>query len=253
METDQDQDSAGTNEIEVLAGEIIRYGREMGLPYNAVSADISDPDPMLGCDGRPLAETLFQWVDPQLAYWKDRGFALRSGLVHATRTMAEPFYFSEGGVVQSWRSSSSKLEFDLVGESADHSVRASIVCPCHLPFGVIGAVVWASDKKIENLAEIFDAYVDKLFVLTFKFICTYREEAFARLPHMGPELTRREIQCLKWAAAGKTDSEIAVIVGISSPTVRFHLTNASRKLDVTGRSQAIHMATKLGYVGRIRS
>ena len=251
MEFDHGQQNMRSEEISSLADEILRYGREMGLPYNAVSADISDPDPMLDCNGLPLAETRFQWIDPKLAYWKDRGFALRSGLVQATRTLAEPFYYSEGEPVRSWRPTASTQPFDLGRESAEYQVRSGIVCPCHLPFGVIGAVVWASNEKLENLSEIFHAYADRLFVLTFKFICTYREEALARLPHKGPELTRREIQCLKWAAAGKTDSEIAIIVGISSPTVRFHLTTASRKLDVTGRSQAIHMATKLGYVGRI--
>ena len=66
-------------------------------------------------------------------------------------------------------------------------------------------------------------------------------------------LTRREIQCLKWAAAGKTDGEISEIVGISLPTVRFHITNASRKLGVPGRSQAVHRAANLGYIGALHA
>jgi DNA-binding CsgD family transcriptional regulator len=36
---------------------------------------------------------------------------------------------------------------------------------------------------------------------------------------------------------------------IALPTVRFHVTNASRKLNAAGRSQAIHRAGVLGYVG----
>ena len=38
-------------------------------------------------------------------------------------------------------------------------------------------------------------------------------------------------------------------MSISVPTVRFHMTNAARKLNVTGRSQAIYRAATLGYVG----
>ncbi|HAQ76512.1 MAG TPA: LuxR family transcriptional regulator, partial [Hyphomonas sp.] len=57
-------------------------------------------------------------------------------------------------------------------------------------------------------------------------------------------------QCLKWAAIGKTDSEIATIMGISVPTIRFHLTNAGQKLSVSGRAQAVRVATSLGYIGR---
>jgi DNA-binding CsgD family transcriptional regulator len=62
-------------------------------------------------------------------------------------------------------------------------------------------------------------------------------------------LTRREIQCLKWAAAGKTDSEVGQIMHIAVPTVRFHIRNAAGKLKATGRAQATHRAALLGYVG----
>tara|TARA_R110002051_G_scaffold6819_5_gene32358 strand:+ start:3840 stop:4253 length:414 start_codon:yes stop_codon:yes gene_type:complete len=71
---------AGTQAMR-LAGEVAALGEAMGLPYIAVSADIGSPEPMCDLSGRPLAETLFRWIDPQLAYWKDRAFALRSGYV----------------------------------------------------------------------------------------------------------------------------------------------------------------------------
>ncbi|WP_374283678.1 helix-turn-helix transcriptional regulator, partial [Novosphingobium sp.] len=62
-------------------------------------------------------------------------------------------------------------------------------------------------------------------------------------------LTRREVQCLRWAAAGKTDSEIGIILDVSVSTVRFHLRNAAAKLGATGRAQSIQLAAGLGYVG----
>ncbi len=70
-----------------------------------------------------------------------------------------------------------------------------------------------------------------------------------RTPATPAPLTRREIQCLKWAAMGKTDGDISEIMHISLPTVRFHITNAARKLNVMGRPQAIYKAATLGYVG----
>jgi hypothetical protein len=77
-------------------------GRAVGLPYIAASADISSPKPMLGVDGRPLAESLFRWIDPKLEYWRDRAFALRAPFVFATRLTSEPFYFQDGRL-QTWR------------------------------------------------------------------------------------------------------------------------------------------------------
>ena len=80
-------------------------------------------------------------------------------------------------------------------------------------------------------------------------MATYQEAR--SLGPQGPAvyLTRREIQCLKWAAAGKTDSEIATIIDISLPTVRFHITNGAKKLGVAGKARAIQRATTLGYIG----
>ncbi len=85
-----------------LARVIDRAGREIGLPYIAVSADISDPAPMIGPDGKPLAETLFRWLNPDFAYWKDRSFALRASLIQVFRVCSEPFYFHDGRL-GSWR------------------------------------------------------------------------------------------------------------------------------------------------------
>jgi DNA-binding CsgD family transcriptional regulator len=52
-------------------------------------------------------------------------------------------------------------------------------------------------------------------------------------------LTRRELECLAWVSRGKTDQEIAGIVGVAPRTVRFHIDNAKTKLNVGSRVQAI--------------
>jgi DNA-binding response OmpR family regulator len=51
-------------------------------------------------------------------------------------------------------------------------------------------------------------------------------------------LGEREIECLTWAARGKTSAEIAQIVGTSRRNVDFHIETACRKLDVATRVQA---------------
>ena len=52
-------------------------------------------------------------------------------------------------------------------------------------------------------------------------------------------LGEREIECLTWAARGKTSAEIAQIVGTSKRNVDFHIETACRKLDVATRVQAV--------------
>jgi LuxR family quorum sensing-dependent transcriptional regulator len=54
-----------------------------------------------------------------------------------------------------------------------------------------------------------------------------------------PALTNRERNCLAFVADGRTDWQIAVLLGVSEPTVRFHLNNARRKLGAVNRAQAV--------------
>ena len=53
---------------------------------------------------------------------------------------------------------------------------------------------------------------------------------------------RRELDCLKWIAAGKTAWEASVILGISERTVRFHLNGAREKLNCMTTTQAVAKA-----------
>ena len=55
-------------------------------------------------------------------------------------------------------------------------------------------------------------------------------------------ISARELDCLKWMAAGKTAWEASVILGISERTVRFHLNAAREKLDCMTTTQAVAKA-----------
>lgn len=62
-------------------------------------------------------------------------------------------------------------------------------------------------------------------------------------------LTDREVECLRWAARGKTAQDIAVILDRSLATVCLHLNNAARKLDAQNRAQAIARAAHYRLLG----
>jgi DNA-binding CsgD family transcriptional regulator len=55
-------------------------------------------------------------------------------------------------------------------------------------------------------------------------------------------ISARELDCLKWTAAGKTAWEASVILGISERTVRFHLNVAREKLNCITTTQAVAKA-----------
>ncbi|HAH10693.1 MAG TPA: hypothetical protein DCL54_11270 [Alphaproteobacteria bacterium] len=65
----------------------------------------------------------------------------------------------------------------------------------------------------------------------------------------GKALSRREREILNWVAQGKCDSEIAIILGISERTSRFHMANVKRKLRAPTRIEAVTLAVRAGLIG----
>lgn len=63
-----------------------------------------------------------------------------------------------------------------------------------------------------------------------------------------PGLSAREIDCLHWAAMGRSNPEIGKILVVSSNTVRFHMKNAFRKLGVSSRMSAVSRAQEIGVI-----
>jgi transcriptional regulator EpsA len=61
-------------------------------------------------------------------------------------------------------------------------------------------------------------------------------------------ITKRESEILQWLYMGKTNWEISSILSISPLTVKNHVQNLLRKLDVQNRSQAVVKAAKFGLI-----
>jgi len=60
------------------------------------------------------------------------------------------------------------------------------------------------------------------------------------------KLSPREVECLRWAAFGKTAGEIAEIEGISVHTVRQYFKAGTAKLNARNQTQAVARALKYG-------
>ena len=123
--------------------------------------------------------------------------------------------------------------------------------PVHQPFGQIGmAAFCAPHPSVTDMSAQFEAHADRLMLLSHRFISSYAEATRRRrwLP-TDCQLTKREIECLRWAAVGKTDREISMILSRSHATIRFHIQNAGIKLNAVNRSQTVFKAAQLGFIG----
>jgi len=66
------------------------------------------------------------------------------------------------------------------------------------------------------------------------------------MDHCIKKLTLRELTTLNWVKNGKTNWEIAKIMGVTERTIRFHVESIFVKLNVTSRSQAVATAIEHG-------
>jgi DNA-binding CsgD family transcriptional regulator len=196
-----------------------------------------------------LARDVFGWAGEDKVWWRNSRIALDSPLTTACRFESQPFWVNAGGF--HLRQPNTYLSsIDLANFENRAMTKAAIVVPVHLPFGQIGAVSFNPlDPENTNLEREFLEWGDALGLYARTFISTY-VHAMGSMQALPPEsrLSKREVECLRWAAIGKTDLEISMIMSRSRATVRFHIHNASIKLNAVNRSQTVFKAAQLGYI-----
>jgi DNA-binding CsgD family transcriptional regulator len=216
----------------------------------ATCDDISSKEPMLDADGAIINAEIFGWLADGERWWEDSRLALSSPLPRACRYESEVFWANAKGIYSRYHNEYLD-EIDLSNFEARALTKAAIVVPVHMPFGQIGAVSFMStDRSVSDLSEQFVASADFLATIARRFVASYvvvmRKKR--RIP-ADCMLSKREVECLHWAAIGKTDKEISMILERSHATVRYHVHRAGEKLNSVNRSQTIFKAGQLGYLG----
>lgn len=219
----------------------------------AASHNIAKNEALVDAEGKMLATEVFGW-DAKNDWLKSAYLALESPLTMACRYESEPFWINDKVVCTQYPNPFLE-EIDLSRFRERAKTNAAIVVPVHMPFSQIGAVSFNPfDEEQTDLSEPYEKYGMELGLYARAFIRSY----MLVLPRVqilpsGSRLSKREVECLRWAAMGKTDIEISMIIKRSRATVRFHIHNASQKLDAVNRSQAVFKATQLGYISNMRS
>ncbi|MDR7102385.1 helix-turn-helix transcriptional regulator [Croceicoccus sp. BE223] len=205
---------------------------------------------MQDADGNVLASTVFGWPTNRNQWWLKPQLALDSPLPIACRYESEPFWAN----IHGFHSRTHNPMLDTIElKNFEKLVHApAVICiPIHQPFGQIGAVSFSRPESEQlDLSKEFEIHADSLERVSRRFVTSYSRLTCrrSRIPQ-NCRLTDREVVCLRWAAIGKTDAEIAQIIHRSCATVRFHIQNARGKLDAVNRSQTIFKAAQLGFLG----
>jgi len=106
--------------------------------------------------------------------------------------------------------------------------------------------VWGilpTDVSAEELTAAVHALSQGLIVGTATLLFESENEPLARGP-----LTDRELEVLGLLSKGLANKQIAVALGISEHTVKFHVSSIYTKLNVTNRTEAVRAGLRGGWI-----
>ncbi|WP_284947093.1 LuxR family transcriptional regulator [Acidisoma cladoniae] len=117
----------------------------------------------------------------------------------------------------------------------DYGWTDGLVIPVHGPAGYQGVVSLAAQRPLDLSA----SDISLLWVMSLALHARCRTTpGLGESSSVRPQLTARELECMRWVASGKTDWEIAQLVAISASTVHFHVERVKKRLGTSSRTEA---------------
>lgn len=229
--------AALTSQPAVLSESLEQVLREIGTPlYAFMAANIA---------GRQMREPaiLTNYPEEWRRRYVDGNYTIRDPVVRGMQNRLTPMVWGTQAEYNELPPEGRK-HYD---EAAEFGLRIGLIVPLYFSGQEYATFAVASDEAEET-------FLPKAFwrATVMQVIAPYIYDALRRISGGGTveaeALTRREAECLAWAAQGNSMADIGTILGVSRNTVIFHLGNAKRKLGVDTLQGAVARAMSLGYV-----
>lgn len=134
---------------------------------------------------------------------------------------------------------------DLVDQALAYGWREVMGIPIHGPGNYQGLVTMSSKEHLTLTPA--DRAVLQAMAIAIHERC-HKTIRFGTGNESIPPMTARELECMRWVAAGKSDAEIAAIVGISASTAHFHVEKVKKKLETKSRTEAVALLLLEGLI-----
>jgi LuxR family quorum sensing-dependent transcriptional regulator len=173
------------------------------------------------------------WPEDWLTRYVAENFVNHDFGVAEARTRFAPFAWSEAKAARVLTAGEKRIWQAVL----DHGWNDGFSVPVHGPGGYFGLVTMAGTGGAPqgHLRQHLH-----LIALAAHERCRQLAGDAAIAPP-GEVLTSRELECLRWVAAGASDTVIAGHLGISANTAKEYVNNARRKLGASTRAQAVAM------------
>ena len=215
--------------VETLDGLARRYGLRGYLLINVPSETSTDFSSNV---------LLTSWPDEMLKTYDHAGLIFGSPVVERLRQSTNPFTYDADGTNRRRSDGKAAIAANLFEK---HGLTRGAYFPAHNSAGLRGALAFGGTRDALNPREM--AELNAMANLIFTDVVELQAGAGQNV-----SLSRREIECLSWASAGKTSVEMSEILGLSEYTVNHYLNRATRKLDAVNRVQAVAKAIRAGLL-----
>lgn len=188
----------------------------------------------------PIQHITSGYPDSYQEIYRTKGFISRDPSVAYCQTHTKPLIWGEDMYLAD--------SYEIMEESTKYGLSHGFSVPVRDGPHVVSMLSLARDKPFESAAEK-KLVVDAGIVLAN---CVHVASKNIIVPDvettLRPKLSRREHECLKWIAEGKSNGVISDLLKISEPTVEFHIRNLFTKLNVATRVQAAVVGVLMGLI-----
>jgi DNA-binding CsgD family transcriptional regulator len=175
------------------------------------------------------------------AHYRDSGFhRLDPTLLMASRSIAPV----------DWRRVQSHGNFRRIFRDAhDFGIgELGLTVPVRGPYGDVGMLSVTKDCTIREWDGLVRASMGELQSVSVHIHdAAMKSDALSHVLRR-PQLSSREREILQWIAAGKSQQDVADILGIAQRTVEVHLSSGRDKLGALNTPQAVARAVALGLI-----
>lgn len=222
------------NSLSELEKLFLKFARTMGIEL-FVCAQILNPG------GGVARETLFgstghQWFN----YYKSQHLFYHDLVIQRATQTNSPILWSE--IAQERLTRTERLVME---EPRNFSLADGLTIPIHGARGEVAALTVAGphfvfDRKIETVVQL-------MALKSHRRAVQLRGPAIDHIK--ASVLSPRQRECLHWSQFGKTNEEIATILGISAHTVKDHIDAAKAEFGVSSKLEAVIAARRANLIG----
>lgn len=182
----------------------------------------------------PLKDILYvsDWPDELKEHRRRQMAILHDPIANCALRSKRPFSWAEA---REHASRAGRMVVDMVH---DYGITDGMMFPMHALHSVSGGVSLGGSSRLD---------LSPMQVKELEIVCQtvyyHLEEMLGPFPYQKvAKLTRRETECVQFAAAGKSNWEIAQILGIQEDTVKKTLSRAGNKLEAVNRTHLVAIA-----------